>query len=131
MLAVLGSVLQMIAYTLQSPGLPFPVFVMAFAINGVGVALQDAQATGYVASLKENSKTKMGILHAVYGVGALIAPLVATQFAGTKHWYFHYLVSLGIASANTVVVSAVFRMKSHDGTLFLFWRKAVKVLINS
>jgi len=35
-----GKVLQIIAYALQSPVPPFPVFVMAFTINGFGIALQ-------------------------------------------------------------------------------------------
>ncbi|KAF9448120.1 MFS general substrate transporter [Macrolepiota fuliginosa MF-IS2] len=91
---ILGSVCQIIAYTLQSPAPPFPVFVMAFTINGFGVALQDAQANGFVASLQHNGETKMGLLHAAYGAGALIAPLISTQFAQLQCWSFHYLVSL-------------------------------------
>jgi len=84
----LGSILQIIAYALQSPAPPFPVFVMAFTINGFGIALQvdffflsfwcfhnllyfhvmqDAQDNGLVSSLKHQAEAKMGILHAVYG----------------------------------------------------------------
>ena len=82
-----GSLCQVVAYALQSPGLPFPMFIICFAINGFGLAVQvsrsqsfsihlssshpydkDAQANGYVASLKDNAETKMGILHAAYGV---------------------------------------------------------------
>ncbi|KAK0192520.1 MFS general substrate transporter [Armillaria mellea] len=96
-LMVLGSLFQVIAYTLQAPALPFPVFVIAYMINGVGLAFQDAQANGYVACYKHNPESKMGLLHAVYGAGALCAPLVATQFAYLPHWSFHYLVSLGLA----------------------------------
>ncbi|KAF9077560.1 major facilitator superfamily domain-containing protein [Rhodocollybia butyracea] len=114
---VLGSILQQIAFTLQAPQLPFPVFVMSFAINGMGGSLQDAQANGYVASLKTHSETKMGLLHAVYGAGALCAPLVATQFAQMKHWSYHYLVSLAIATINTIVLLAVFRFKNQDDCL--------------
>ncbi|KAE9403957.1 MFS general substrate transporter [Gymnopus androsaceus JB14] len=44
-----------------------------------GSALEDAQSNGFVASLKTHSETKMGLLHASYGFGALCAPLVATQ----------------------------------------------------
>lgn len=54
----------------------------------------------------------------VKGAGALSSPLVATQFAQLSHWSFHYLFSLGIASINTVLLIAVFRLKSQDG-LFL------------
>ncbi|KAL0960048.1 hypothetical protein HGRIS_011696 [Hohenbuehelia grisea] len=114
---VLGSVMQMAAYCLQAPALPFPVFVLAYSINGVGLAMQDAQANGYVASLKNNAEAKMGILHAAYGAGAFAAPLAATQFAQLPHWSFHYLVSLGIAVSNTLLLIAVFRLKTQDECL--------------
>ncbi|KAK7034515.1 hypothetical protein VNI00_012362 [Paramarasmius palmivorus] len=107
-----GSILQVIAYALQSPALPFPVFVMAYAINGLGLAIQDAQANGFVAALRD--ETKMGILHAVYGLGALCSPLVSTQFAQMTHWSFHFLCSLGIAIINTILIIAVFRGKNQD-----------------
>ncbi|KAI3602528.1 hypothetical protein WG66_009312 [Moniliophthora roreri] len=110
-----GASLQVIAYTLQSPALPFPVFVMAYAINGFGIAIQDAQANGFVAAIKENTETKMGILHAIYGVGALCAPLVATQFAQLEHWSFHFLFSLGFAVINVAALVLTFRFKSQDG----------------
>ena len=35
-----GSACQMLAYPLQAGALPFPVFVLAYAINGVGMAVQ-------------------------------------------------------------------------------------------
>ncbi|KAF8439081.1 major facilitator superfamily domain-containing protein [Boletus edulis BED1] len=111
------SVLQVIGYTIESAALPFPAFVLGYAINGIGLALQDAQANGFVASLKENAETKMGILHAAYGAGALSSPLVATQFAQLPHWSFHYLASLGVALINTVLLVAVFRLKSQDECL--------------
>ncbi|KAG2156825.1 MFS general substrate transporter [Suillus bovinus] len=112
---VLGSACQVIAYAIEAGALPFPAFVLGYAINGFGMALQDAQSNGYVASLKDNPETKMGILHAVYGAGALSSPLVATQFAQLPHWSFHYLCSLGIALINTVSLIVVFRLKTQDG----------------
>ncbi|KAK0454058.1 MFS general substrate transporter [Desarmillaria tabescens] len=114
---VLGSLFQVIAYTLQAPALPFPVFVIAYMINGVGLAFQDAHSNGYVACYKNNPETKMGLLHAVYGAGALCSPLVATQFAHLSHWSFHYLVSLGLAVLNTIFLWAVFRLRTQDECL--------------
>jgi hypothetical protein len=35
-----GSICQIIAYALQAPAPPFPVFVLSFVINGVGMAIQ-------------------------------------------------------------------------------------------
>ncbi|KAI9463115.1 MFS general substrate transporter [Boletus coccyginus] len=114
---VLGSVLQVVGYTIEAAALPFPAFVLGYAINGIGMALQDAQANGFVASLKNNAETKMGILHAAYGAGALSSPLVATQFAQLPRWSFHYLTSLGIALTNTFLLVAVFRLKSQEECL--------------
>ncbi|KAF7977329.1 hypothetical protein HWV62_4107 [Athelia sp. TMB] len=113
---VLGSLFQVVAFALLAAGgsVPFPVFVLGFTINNVGGSLQDAQANGYVAGLRNNAATKMGMMHAAYGAGAFCSPLVATQFAQVERWSFHYLVSLGIALLNTVILVAVFRFKSQD-----------------
>lgn len=52
------------------------------------------------------------------GVGALAAPLVATQFAQLHRWSFHYMTSLGLAIANTIVLVVVFRLKNQDGITY-------------
>lgn len=123
---IFGSILQVIAYALQSPAPSFPVFVMAFTINGFGIALQDAQANGFVASLQHNAETKMGILHAAYGAGAFTAPLVATQFAQLDRWSFHYIVSLGIAVSNTIALCLIFGTKTQDECLRLLGQESAE-----
>ncbi|KAG1731063.1 MFS general substrate transporter [Suillus paluster] len=110
------SACQVIAYAIESAALPFPAFVLSYAINGFGMALQDAQSNGFVASLKDSPETKMGILHAVRA-DALSSPLVATQFAQLPHWSFHYLCSLGVAFMNIVSLIAVFGPKTQDECL--------------
>jgi len=112
-----GSLGQTVAYALIAPASPFPVICLAFAINGWGIGLQDAQSNGFVASLKENAAAKMGLLHALYGFGAVCSPLVATQFAQVHHWSFHFLCSLGIALVNNVILLLVFRGKTQDECL--------------
>ncbi|KAI0819203.1 MFS general substrate transporter [Trametes gibbosa] len=114
---IIGAVAQIIGYALEAPAPPFPVFVVGYFVNGFGIALQDAGANGYVASMKENTSTKMGILHAVYGVGAFAAPLVSTQFSQFHYWSFHFLISLGIALSNAILLIAVFRFKDQDTCL--------------
>lgn len=53
------------------------------------------------------------------GAGALVSPLVATQFSVMRHWSFHYLVALGIVTVNAVMTSAIFRLQSQQGTFVL------------
>ncbi|CCO32693.1 Bypass of stop codon protein 6 [Rhizoctonia solani AG-1 IB] len=107
----LGAVLQVMAYSLLAPALPFPVMCIAYAINGLGVGFQDAQANGFIAGIPNKSSEKMGLLHAVYGAGAFISPLVATQFSQLTRWSFHYLISLGLAVINMIVLLVVFRLR--------------------
>jgi hypothetical protein len=58
---------QTIACSIQASAPPFPFFVIAYAINGFGESLEDAQANGFVANYKDNAAAKMGFLHAAYG----------------------------------------------------------------
>ncbi|KAF7360330.1 MFS domain-containing protein [Mycena venus] len=138
---VLGALLQVVAYSIQAPAPPFPLFVLSFTFSGFGLAVQNAQTNAYVASLRHNSELYMGMLHASYGTslshfrlnfcnskhsgaGALSAPLLATQFAQMQHWSFHYLVSLGLALSNVLVLTLTFRGRTQDECLGLIGEAA-------
>lgn len=114
---VIGAILQVITYAVQSAAPPFPAFVTINVLNGIGLALQDAQANGFVGSLSEKAESKMGILHAAYGLGAFASPLVATQFSPMRRWSFHYLVSLGLALSNTLLSIIVFRFRVQEDAM--------------
>lgn len=111
----LGAVLQVAAYCIQAPQPPFPLLVISYCINGFGEALQDAQSNGLVANLPTNAAAKMSILHGVYGLGAFVSPLVATQFAQRHRWTFHFLTSLAVALITACTLAYVTRFKSQDG----------------
>ncbi|KAI0350865.1 MFS general substrate transporter [Trametes cingulata] len=107
---VMGSVVQVCAYAMLGPAGPFPLMCAAFVAIGFGLSLQNAHCNGFVASLKRSSHTKMGFLHGSYGLGALVSPLVATQFSqSTTHWSYHYFISMGLYICNTCFLWAVFR----------------------
>ncbi|CAG7850109.1 SubName: Full=Uncharacterized protein {ECO:0000313/EMBL:CCA72001.1} [Serendipita indica DSM 11827] len=107
-----ASTCQVVAYSIQSAAPPFPLLCIAYALNGYGISIQDAQANGLVASVHEHASENMGLLHEIYRVGAFAAPLVATQFAQLRRWSFHYLVSLGIAVSNTMILALTVKNKS-------------------
>lgn len=67
-LSYAGGLCQIIGYAIDSPAPPFPVLILGYVFNGFGIALQDAQANGYVAGLQEGAAAKMGLLHAAYGM---------------------------------------------------------------
>ncbi|KAK7044708.1 major facilitator superfamily domain-containing protein [Favolaschia claudopus] len=69
---VLGNLLQLVAFCIQAPAPPFPLFVFSYIFNGFGLAVQNAQTNAYVASLQHNSELYMGILHAIYGTSNVL-----------------------------------------------------------
>lgn len=103
-----GALSQLFAYCLMFWKPPYPLFACAYFLSGLGVAYQDAQVNSMVANLP-NSHRWLGVLHAVYGLGALVSPLVATTIATrTAYWHYYYLVLLGFAFVNVVWLAGSF-----------------------
>ncbi|KAF7291768.1 MFS domain-containing protein [Mycena chlorophos] len=97
--------------------LPYPVFVLGAFINGLGYAIQAGQTMGYIAGMPDANGVKMGVFQSAYGLGALIAPLVATQFAQKAHWSYHYIITAGISVVSALVFYAVFRGRTQEECL--------------
>ncbi|KAI0322850.1 MFS general substrate transporter [Amylostereum chailletii] len=109
-----GASFQLAAYSMLASGGPFPLIVIAYGLAGFGMSLQNSLANAFVGNLKSGTAAKLCLLHGSYGFGAFAAPLVATQFANQEHWSYHYFTSLGIAVANTAILSALFRFRTQD-----------------
>ncbi|KAL2857308.1 putative MFS transporter [Aspergillus pseudoustus] len=116
---VFGAIVQCIGYALICWASPFPLFVAAFYFTGCGVGLQDAQANIFTLSLPKPHRW-LGILHAIYGVGTVVAPLIANALASsTSYWYRYYLITLGLGVVNTVLLAwtwkrGLFRPNVHN-----------------
>ncbi|OJT08121.1 Bypass of stop codon protein 6 [Trametes pubescens] len=116
-MVVFASVVAMVGFSLESAAPPFPAYVIGYLFSGFGMSFLDAGSNAFVASLSEDTSNKMGIMHALYGVGAMCAPLVSTQFARFQRWSFVYLVHIGITLANAVLEVLAFRFKSQEDCL--------------
>ncbi|PIL23539.1 MFS general substrate transporter [Ganoderma sinense ZZ0214-1] len=101
---LLGGLTQAAGYALMIPAGPFPLMCVAYLIIGFALSLQNAHCNGFVASSGGNIATKIGFLHASYGLGALISPLVSTHFAVQKHWSFHFWISAALALLNCAIL---------------------------
>ncbi|KAI0739076.1 major facilitator superfamily domain-containing protein [Daedaleopsis nitida] len=112
---LMGARIQTGAYAALVPAGPFPVMCAAYGVIGFTLSIQAAQSTGFVSSLKKNSGEKVGVLHASYGLGALISPLVATELAkDPRHWSFHYIISAGLYLMYAALLWASFRGKRQE-----------------
>ena len=72
------------------------VMVAFGTLLGLSIGLIDAGINTYIAN-KQRNASLMGILHAFYGVGALLGPAIATTLlARGLDWRFIYLVFAGV-----------------------------------
>ncbi|GAA5908103.1 hypothetical protein JCM8208_003690 [Rhodotorula glutinis] len=109
-LIAFGALVQALGLVFLIPALPFPANPIFFALSGAGMAVQDAQANVYVATLP-NAERKLSWLHASYGFGAACCPLAATAFASSGILFARfYSISLGLALANTAFLAYAFRL---------------------
>ncbi|KAH8829757.1 MFS general substrate transporter [Flagelloscypha sp. PMI_526] len=117
---VVGSVPPIIASCMQAPAPPFPFFCLAYSLNGFGMAILQGQCISFVAGLRENKEVRIGLMQAAYGAGALLSPIVATQFAKLPQWSFNYLITLGMSIFNFILVVIVFRGRTQEQSLLRF-----------
>ena len=72
------------------------VMVASGTLLGLGIGLIDAGINTYIANKQRNANL-MGILHAFYGIGALLGPAVATTLLALElDWRQIYLVFAGV-----------------------------------
>ncbi|KAE8141928.1 major facilitator superfamily domain-containing protein [Aspergillus pseudotamarii] len=106
---VLGAVIQTCGFALMYWHPPFALFVAAFFFTGMGGAYQDAQANTFTTTV-DNAHRWLGILHAVYGVGTIISPIVANVIASrTPVWHDFYFVMMGLGLLNFCLLRWTFR----------------------
>lgn len=82
---------------------------MTFFLAAVGAAFQDAQANAFVATVKSAHRW-LGAIHASYGAGCVVGPLVAAAIASNRpgQWALFYGFAIGIAGLNMGLVTLAF-----------------------
>jgi fucose permease len=94
---LLGVMLFILGTGLFSLKPPFALFLVTGTLLGFGVGMMDAGLNAYIASLPRNA-TLLNYLHAFYGIGALLGPLVAsTLLALQTGWQATYIVWSALA----------------------------------
>ncbi|KGO68313.1 Major facilitator superfamily domain, general substrate transporter [Penicillium italicum] len=107
--AIIGPACHLIAYVVNCVHPPYPVLVVAFIFAGLGNGLEDAAWNAWIGNMA-NANEVLGVLHGIYGAGAVISPLVATSMIakGGLPWYYFYYVMIACAAIEVVVSGACF-----------------------
>ncbi|KAF2120910.1 major facilitator superfamily domain-containing protein [Lophiotrema nucula] len=90
---------HLLAYIIIAVHPPYPVLVVIFMVAGFGNGLADAAWNAWIGNMA-NPNEVLGFLHAFYGVGAVLSPLIATTMitkGGGMPWYNFYYVMIGMA----------------------------------
>ncbi|RGP62365.1 hypothetical protein FSPOR_9411 [Fusarium sporotrichioides] len=97
------------AYIIIALHPPYPVLVLAYSLAGFGNGISDAAWNAWVGNLDKANET-LGFLHAFYGIGGVISPLIATNMIAKADlpWYTFYYVMIGLALIELITCSWAF-----------------------
>ncbi|KAF6832240.1 MFS transporter [Colletotrichum musicola] len=107
--AVLASSCHMLAYIVIAQHPPYPALVVVYILAGFGNGISDAAWNAYIGNM-ERSNEVLGFLHAFYGAGGVMSPLIATTMINKAHlgWWNFYYVLLGMAVIELVWCTSAF-----------------------
>lgn len=93
---MLSELIMIVGYIIIACSPPFPVVVVAYLILGFGNALNLALNNVFCANLA-NSTVMLGAAHGSYGIGGIVAPIIATLMVTNGiHWARFYLITIGV-----------------------------------
>ncbi|KAK1989202.1 major facilitator superfamily domain-containing protein [Colletotrichum cereale] len=108
-IAALASGCHVVAYVIIAQHPSYPVLVVVFILAGFGNGLSDAGWNAYIGNMQRADEV-LGFLHACYGVGGVVSPLIATTMIskGNLSWYAYYYVMIVLAVIELVWCTAAF-----------------------
>jgi MFS family permease len=106
----IGAVFQLISNILRFWNPPFGLFATSFFICSMGMGVQDSHSNTFVSTVN-GAHRWLGFIHAMYALGALVSPFVATPIASSmqSRWSMFYVFLVGLGMANVVGVLVAFR----------------------
>nr|XP_036578066.1 major facilitator superfamily transporter [Colletotrichum truncatum]KAF6785230.1 major facilitator superfamily transporter [Colletotrichum truncatum] len=116
-IAIIGSGCHLIAYIAISLHLPYPALVFIYMLAGLGNGIGDAAWNSWVASNLADSSMLVNAMHACYGLGAVMGPVIATIMvtkAGLPWYMFYYVMVAGIAVVELIATVTTFWSASAD-----------------
>ncbi|KIH95007.1 hypothetical protein SPBR_03669 [Sporothrix brasiliensis 5110] len=107
--AILGSFGRLAGYLPMMFHPPFPVLPVIMIFPGLGNGVEDSGWNAWVGNM-ENANELLGFLHGAYGLGATIAPLIATAMVTKANlpWYTFYYLMVGLSGLGIALGAMAF-----------------------
>lgn len=108
-IAIIEAACRLVCYIVISVHPPYPVVVVMLASAGFGNGLLDAAWNAWIGQM-DHANQLLGFLHGFYGLGATIAPLIATSMItkGSLGWWTFYYIMAGLLAAEMAFGTTVF-----------------------
>ncbi|KAE8352292.1 major facilitator superfamily domain-containing protein [Aspergillus coremiiformis] len=100
---------HILAYIVSSVHPPYPILVVSFIFAGFGNGLADSAWNAWIGNMA-NANQLLGLLHGIYGVGAVLSPFIATSLITKAHlpWYYFYYIMISCAAIELIICVPVF-----------------------
>ncbi|CAK7267460.1 hypothetical protein SEPCBS57363_002600 [Sporothrix epigloea] len=107
--AILGSAGRLVGYIPMMLHPPFFVLPIFMVFPGLGNGVEDSAWNAWIGNM-ENANELLGFLHGAYGLGATIAPLIATAMVTKSNlpWYSFYYLMASLAGLGIVLGAFAF-----------------------
>ncbi|KAF5234691.1 hypothetical protein FANTH_12043 [Fusarium anthophilum] len=104
---------HVLTYLILAQHPPYPVLVLAYVLAGLGNGIGLAAWNSYIGNLARSNEL-LGFMHASYGLGGTVSPLIATSMITQANlgWYDFYYVLLGMAVLETATLTYSFWPKT-------------------
>lgn len=108
-IAILCSGCHLVAYIIAAVHPPYPVLVVVYMLAGFGNGIGDAAWNAWIGGMA-NANEVLGVMHAFYGLGGVLAPLIATAMITRLgvQWYQYYYVMIAVAAVELVALVSTF-----------------------
>ncbi|KAF1978855.1 MFS general substrate transporter [Bimuria novae-zelandiae CBS 107.79] len=109
-IAVIGPVLHTLAAVGIAAHPPFPLVLVAFVVNAMGVGLVDGSWCAWAGGL-ERANVVSGLLHGSYSAGAAVGPFATGLWIArtARPWWEWYYVLAGVSILELIILMAAFR----------------------
>lgn len=108
-IAVLCSSCHLVAYVMAALHPPYPVLVVVYMLAGFGNGIGDAAWNAWVGAMANNNEV-LGVMHAFYGLGGVLAPLAATSMITQlgAQWFEFYYVMIAASAVEALALCCTF-----------------------
>ncbi|CAG8941375.1 unnamed protein product [Penicillium salamii] len=105
-IACIHSICHLFTFGVVSLHPPYPILVVSLAIGGIGNGLADSGWNAWIGAMG-NSNELLGIMHGLYGVGAVISPLLVTLMSKSNVPWFRFYNFMTACAAIEVVACVI------------------------